>query len=114
MAAAGNSNASNVRPLDGKVAVITGARNNMGRAFTVALASLGADTVIHYHRESTTDQAQETQRLAEEAGARTALFSGDLGQSDVVSALYDVAEQQFGGVDIVVNTAGGNHQETRG
>ncbi len=41
------------RELAGKVALVTGARANMGRAFAEALARNGADVVIHYHREET-------------------------------------------------------------
>ena len=36
--------------LTGKVAIVTGARNNLGRGYAVALARNGADVVVHYHR----------------------------------------------------------------
>ncbi len=104
--ASGQGQSQTIRPLSGKVAIVTGARNNMGRAFAVALASLGANVVIHYHRKSTLDQAQETARLAQAHGVKTTLVDGDLGQSSVVKKLYDSAEQAFGGIDIVVNNAG--------
>lgn len=41
------------KPLAGKVAIVTGARNNMGRAFSLGLGAMGADVVVHYHREAT-------------------------------------------------------------
>ena len=94
------------RPLTGKVAIVSGARNNLGRAFSIKLASMGADVVVHYHREETLDQAQETARLVEAEGARVALTVGDLGQVDNVRRMYDTAEEAFGGVDIVLNNAG--------
>ncbi|MEL6278649.1 MAG: SDR family oxidoreductase [Pseudomonadota bacterium] len=94
------------KPLTGKVAVVTGARANMGRAFSIALGGMGADVVVHYHRAETITQAQETARLVEAAGARTALVQGDLGDPATARAIFDTAQERFGGVDIVVNNAG--------
>lgn len=94
------------RSLSGKVAIVSGARNNMGRAFAVRLAEMGADVVVHYHRAETRDQAEETARMVEAAGGRAALTVGDLGRLDNVQAMYDTAERAFGGVDIVLNHAG--------
>ncbi|TLX13057.1 SDR family oxidoreductase [Rhizobium sp. MHM7A] len=94
------------RPLDGKAAVVTGARNNLGRGFAVALASMGADVLIHHHKPETWDQAEETARLCHEQGVRTAIFAGDLGSAETVLAMYDACHSQFGSIDIVVNNAG--------
>ena len=107
-AAATQAQAQNqdAKPLAGKVAIVSGARNNMGRAFAVKLGQMGADVVVHYHRAETRDQAEETARLVEAEGARAALTVGDLGQVENVRAMYDTAEQSFGGVDIVLNHAG--------
>ncbi|MEM6387912.1 MAG: hypothetical protein AAF718_16930 [Pseudomonadota bacterium] len=57
--------AAGTKPLAGKVAIVSGARNYMGRAFSVKLAEMGADVVVHYHRAETRDQAEETARLVE-------------------------------------------------
>ena len=92
--------------LDGKVAVVTGARNNMGRAFSVGLAEMGADVVVHYHRAETQSEAEETAQMVRDAGGRAVLSQGDLGDSANVSAMYDLAEAEFGGIDIAVHTAG--------
>lgn len=94
------------KPLAGKAAIVSGARNNMGRAFAVALGEMGADVVVHYYREETRDQAEETARLVRETGVRAVLTAGDLGQSENVRRMYDLAETEFGGVDVVVNNAG--------
>ncbi|WP_305984160.1 SDR family oxidoreductase [Roseibium sp. MMSF_3544] len=94
------------KPLAGKVAIVSGARNNMGRAFSVKLGEMGANVVVHYHRAETRDQAEETVRLVEAQGAQAALTMGDLGQVDNVRAMYNTAEETFGGVDIVLNHAG--------
>ncbi|MEM6491535.1 MAG: SDR family oxidoreductase, partial [Pseudomonadota bacterium] len=94
------------RPQQGKVAIVSGARNNFGRAFAAKLGAMGADVVVHYHRAETRDQAEETARLVEAHGVRAALTVGDLGESANVERMYDLADAQFGGVDIVINNAG--------
>jgi NAD(P)-dependent dehydrogenase (short-subunit alcohol dehydrogenase family) len=105
-AAAQAGSTTEARPLRGKVAIVTGARANLGRAFAEALAQDGADVVVHYHRAETRDQAEETARLVRAAGARAELVAGDLGQRANVRRLFDVAQQRFGGVDIFVHNAG--------
>ena len=94
------------RELAGKVAIVTGARANLGRGFAEALAKHGADIVVHYHRESTKDQAEETASLVEAQGARAALVQGDLGQVETVMRTFDTAIENFGRLDILVNNAG--------
>ncbi|MDJ0588695.1 MAG: SDR family oxidoreductase [Pleurocapsa sp. MO_226.B13] len=94
------------RELAGKVAVVTGARSNLGRGFAEALAKHGADVVVHYHREETRDQAEETARLVEAQGTRAALVQGDLGQTETVKRTFDTAFENFGRLDILVNNAG--------
>lgn len=103
----GASLVSTERPLEGKVAIVTGARANIGRGVAIGLAEMGADVLVHYHRPETEDQAEETARLAREAGAnRTALAVGDLGKRTNVTQMFDIAEQELGGADILVNNAG--------
>lgn len=93
--------------LNGKVVIVTGARNNIGRGIAVGLAEMGASVLVHYHRAETQDQAEETARMAREAGApKTALSVGDLGNPTNVTQMFDVAENELGGVDILVNNAG--------
>ena len=93
-------------PLAGKVVIVTGARNNQGRAYAVALAGLGADVVLHFHRAETRDQNEETARLVRAQGARVALVQGDLGEVANVKKVFDTAQSSFGRIDIVVNTVG--------
>lgn len=94
------------RELAGKVAIVTGARNNLGRGFAIGLARMGADVVVHFHREATRDQAEETVRLVREQGTRAILVSGDLSQVANIRKLFDEATKAFGRVDIVVHNAG--------
>ncbi len=94
------------RELTGKVAIVTGARANFGRAFAEALAKHGADVVVHYHRAETRDQAEETARMVAAQGTRAALVQGDLGQTETVMRTFDTAFENFGRLDIVINNAG--------
>ncbi|QBF30788.1 short-chain dehydrogenase [Thalassococcus sp. S3] len=105
-AAATGTAAAGGQPLSGKVAIVTGARNNLGRGFAERLAQMGADVVVHYHRAETRAEAEETAARVRAAGRRAALINGDLGDSANVAALFDLAEAEFGGVDILVHTAG--------
>jgi NAD(P)-dependent dehydrogenase (short-subunit alcohol dehydrogenase family) len=99
-------NAMAAKPLKGKVAIITGARNNQGRAYAVALAKMGADLVLHYHRAETLDQVQETERLVRAEGARTVLVQGDLGEVANVRKVFDAAQNTYSRADILVHTVG--------
>jgi NAD(P)-dependent dehydrogenase (short-subunit alcohol dehydrogenase family) len=94
------------RELSGKVAIVTGARNNLGRGFAVALARNGANVVVHYHRETTKNQAEETARLVRQQGAKAILVPGDLSQVSNIKRLFDETTTAFGRVDIVVHSAG--------
>lgn len=94
------------RELEGKVAIVTGARANLGRAFAEVLAKNGANVVVHYHREKTRNQAEETARLVQAQGARAALTQGDLGDPETVKRMFDSAFKNFGRLDILVNNAG--------
>jgi NAD(P)-dependent dehydrogenase (short-subunit alcohol dehydrogenase family) len=92
--------------LAGKAALVTGARNNLGRGFAVALAQMGADVLVHHHTSDTRDQAEETARLCRQHGVRTAIFVGDLGKPATVRQMYDAAFGAFGRLDVTVNVAG--------
>ena len=92
------------RELTGKVAIVTGARNNLGRAFAIVLAHNGANIVVHYHRAET--EAEETASLVRAEGVKVVLVQGDLSIVANIRKMYDVAMNEFGRVDIVVKNAG--------
>ena len=107
IAAQAQDNSFNRQELAGKTVIVTGARANIGRGIAVGLAAMGANILVHYHRAETIDQAQETARLAVEAGApKTALSVGDLGDPNNAKAMFTIAERDLGAVDILVNNAG--------
>ncbi len=94
------------RSLSGKTAIVTGARNNLGRGFAVALAGLGANVLVHQHRAATRAQAEETANMCREHGVKAEIYTADLSRVANVRKMYDEAFAAFGRVDIVVNNAG--------
>jgi NAD(P)-dependent dehydrogenase (short-subunit alcohol dehydrogenase family) len=92
--------------LAGKVAIVAGARNNLGRGFAVTLGSMGASVLVHHHLPASRAEAEETARLVVDAGGKAEIFVGDLTDPANMTAMYDAAETAFGGVDIAVTTVG--------
>ena len=95
------------RSLDGKVAIVTGARNNIGRGIAEGLAALGANVLVHYHQDDDRSEAEVTGAQCREAGAEKVAYAvGDLGKGENVRRMFDTAEAELGGADILVNNAG--------
>lgn len=91
------------RELEGKVAIVTGAARNIGRAICVALAEGGANVVVN--TKSSLDLAAETVKLVEAAGAKALLVPADVTDPAAVERMVAAAKQAFGGVDFLVNNA---------
>jgi 3-oxoacyl-[acyl-carrier protein] reductase len=88
-----------------KTALVTGAATGIGRSIAVALAGAGFDVAINYSRSE--DAARETERLAQQAGARTVLIKADVSREDEVVAMIAAVDSAFGGrLDLLVNNAG--------
>ncbi len=87
--------------LDGKVAVVTGANTGLGQAMAIAMAAAGASVAL-VGRSS----PDETQKLIQDAGGKTAVVMADLSQSAIASSVIEQAESLLGPVDILVNNAG--------
>ena len=90
--------------LKGKVALVTGSSEGVGRAVLEGLTDQGADAVINYHSNSA---AAETVRAGcEGKGVRAITVQADASSSDGVAALFEAATKEFGRIDIVVANAG--------
>ncbi len=90
-------------PLQGRVALVTGAAKRIGRAVAVRLANEGADVVIHYNRSKSDadDAAAEIEKL----GRKSVSLRADLcNVAEIKQLFHDVAER-FGRLDILVNSA---------
>lgn len=105
-----------MRPLEGKVAFITGAARGQGRAHAVRLASDGADIIavdlcdqiasVPYPL-ATPDDLAATVKLVEETGARIVASQADVrDRAALKTALMDGVERLGGRLDVVVANAG--------
>ncbi|KAF0222613.1 MAG: short chain [Rhodospirillaceae bacterium] len=92
--------------LTGKVALVLGASRSMGRLFALDLAAQGAAVAVHYNSSSSRTDAQAVVAEIGASGGKAALFQADMTRLDQLSGLFDGVEEEFGGIDIVVNTAG--------
>ena len=93
-------------PLTGKVAIVTGAARNLGRAYARGLAEDGASVVVHYNSDSSRADAEETLSLITSAGGAGVTVQADLTTVADIENLFAKAIAAFGGVDILVNNAG--------
>jgi 3-oxoacyl-[acyl-carrier protein] reductase len=89
---------------DTRVAVVTGATGGIGRAVAERLARDGMSVAVHYAGNA--DRAKEAVDTITTSGGRAIAVQGDVADEVAMEALFDEAEQTFGGVDVVVNTAG--------
>jgi NAD(P)-dependent dehydrogenase (short-subunit alcohol dehydrogenase family) len=86
-------------PLDGRVAIVTGASSGLGARFAQVLADAGAQVVA---------TARRRERLEELAQANAAIhpLAGDVGEAADRDALVATTLERFGRVDVCVNNAG--------
>jgi 3-oxoacyl-[acyl-carrier protein] reductase len=86
-----------------KVALITGAGRNIGRACVLGLAEDGFDVVLN----GSSDRAacDKVAKEAETLGAKTLVVMGDVGKPEDCKKIADTAIKQFGAVDVLVNNA---------
>jgi 3-oxoacyl-[acyl-carrier protein] reductase len=89
--------------LDGRVALVTGASQGIGRSIALVLAAEGADLVLAARRRPGLDAvAAEVEAL----GRRAAVVPGDVATAEGADAVSSGALDAFGAVDILVNNAG--------
>lgn len=90
-------------PLSGRVAVVTGSAQGIGRAIALTLARQGASVVVNYQRSK--EEAQQTVEMIRELGGRATAVAADVSSPKEIQAML-VAATQFGLPDILVNNAG--------
>jgi 3-oxoacyl-[acyl-carrier protein] reductase len=90
--------------LKGRVALITGATRNHGRACALAFAKEGADLLLCTKKSM--DQLKETAHMASEFGVRVATRRCDVTDAGQVDASIKAGVDALGPIDIVVHCAG--------
>lgn len=92
----------------GKVAVVTGAGNGIGRAAAIAYAREGADVAI-FDREA--DPLAETAELLRAEGVRVVPVVGDMTKQEEVTAAFEKARKDLGPIDMLLNNIGQTARE---
>lgn len=87
-----------------KTAIVTGGSKGIGAEIAVRLAAQGHAVVVHY-AQATADADGVVERIRA-AGGQALAVRGDVAAPDCARKLYDVAEGEFGRVDVFVNNAG--------
>jgi 3-oxoacyl-[acyl-carrier protein] reductase len=89
-----------MRILDGKTALVTGASRGIGRAVAVVLAGAGAEVILHYHR-----QRDAAEVVARDIGAAR-IVQGDLGSMESIEKMVREFVGDGTKLDILINNAG--------
>jgi len=100
------------KPLEGRAAIVTGASGGIGREIALQLAEKGAKVVVHYSSSQST--AEEVASIINNSstscsdgdGVRAIACKADVSVPSQVTQLFDMAEQTFGPLHIVANSAG--------
>lgn len=92
------------KALAGKVAIVSGAGKNIGKAIALALAADGAAVVVNGRGDRAI--IEETANEIHAAGGRAMPYLADISKPESVAAMVEATVKEFGGVDIAVNNAG--------
>jgi pteridine reductase len=86
--------------LVGRLILVTGGSQRVGRAICEELARSGARLAVHYHRSQSDAEA-----LAEQLGGGALAVHADLRSSAATSAMFQALEARVGRIDMLVNNA---------
>jgi 3-oxoacyl-[acyl-carrier protein] reductase len=90
--------------LRGKAAIVTGGGTGVGRATALALAERGCHVLVNYSRSSA--EAEATAQEVRAKGVRGVAFRADVADDAACRAMVARALADFGGLDVLVNSAG--------
>ncbi|WP_407179415.1 3-oxoacyl-ACP reductase FabG [Bradyrhizobium sp. STM 3562] len=91
------------KELAGKIAIVTGAGRNIGRAIALALAEAGAAILVG--ARSNRNEADAVAREIEASGGKALVHIGDVADAKSVQAMVEAGLNAFGRIDILVNNA---------
>lgn len=92
--------------LKDKVVLVAGGAKNLGGLISREVAKQGADVVIHYHSESTKPDAEATAEAVRDLGRKALILNGDLTKPKNLKDLFKKAKDEFGRIDVAVNSVG--------
>ena len=87
-----------------RVALVTGGSGGIGGAVVRRLAADGMAVVVHY--SGSAERAEQITEQITATGGTAVALAADVADADRMSELFDTVERRFGGIDVVVNTAG--------
>jgi 3-oxoacyl-[acyl-carrier protein] reductase len=87
-----------------RVAIVTGASGGIGSAVAERLAADGMAVVVHYAGKA--DRAEQLVKAITARGGSAVTARADVAEQDQVATVFAAADAEYGGVDVVVNTAG--------
>lgn len=87
-----------------RVALVTGGSGGIGRVVSERLARDGMTLAVHYAGNEA--RADDVVEAITSAGGQAMTVGGDVADERDVAEIFDAVEQNFGGIDVVVNTAG--------
>ncbi|HOB76733.1 MAG TPA: 3-oxoacyl-[acyl-carrier-protein] reductase [Phycisphaerae bacterium] len=99
-----------MKPLQGKIALVTGASRGIGRACALALAEAGADVAVNCR--SNLAAAQEVCLLISKMGQRAQAYQADVSREEEAHNMVEAIRQDLGPVSILVNNAGITRDKT--
>jgi 3-oxoacyl-[acyl-carrier protein] reductase len=88
----------------GKTAIVTGASRGIGRSIAVRLAADGFSVAVNY--ASNAKEAEDVVNGIQSSGGNAVAVAGDISQPADVARLFAKAEEAFGPIHVVVNSAG--------
>jgi len=97
--------------LEGKVALVTGARQGLGKSISMGMAEAGADLVI-CDRVTDDGKLDEVAKDIEGLGRKTLSMGGDITIEEDVNNIVNTALEKFGKIDVLVNNAGVTAQDS--
>ncbi|PWD51360.1 3-ketoacyl-ACP reductase [Serinibacter arcticus] len=89
---------------DGRTVIVTGASGGIGRAISLRQAREGHRVLVHYSGNA--GRADEVVAEIRERGGEAVAVGGDVADEVAMAALFERAEAELGGVDVLVHSAG--------
>ena len=97
-------------PLNGQVALVTGAARRTGRFMALGLAKVGADVIIHYQNSG--EDAERLMGEIQQLGRQAWCFKADLTDRDAIAAMTEEIVAKVGRLNILINNVGNYPQQS--